>query len=418
MNLQVALLLIGLVIIAGIALSTYDKARVNRRFQETRKRSGSRIVGMAREALDKLDQTFRSGARLDINPGPLRKDGVRLLRPDEKNVPELPAPDSNFEFYESLEGFEQAASMQLESELNQLRDPDDPSGGDAPFVSRQRTMPDARIDFIINLPGAGPIRRDRALGVYKQNEYMLDKPRSIYGLRYIEGIWSSLDSDPDIMQYSDLSIALQLADRHGPVTESELNTFGQLGLKLADQLKRPCKHAMSYEQAVERASELDAFCKQYDAIAGINVVPENTASFNGPLMDKVLQQQGMKFGAMHIYHKKNDEAMGCRHMYSMANLFEPGTFDVGALERTPIRGLAFFMQIPCTWHAAEVFEDMINTARVVADALGGQVVDQDSRPLTAKGTEVILRQVRHMVQGMQEAGVAPGSETALRLFEA
>jgi hypothetical protein len=424
MDLQIALLLVGLVIVAVVALTSVDRARAARRLREQSKKSGAGIVRFAREVLTNTEGRLRPFSRLDVNPGPLNASDARALRSDAI-VPDLSAPtDEPVEadpFLKSLESIEQAAAFPLDVGFDQdLTSDDDIITADevSAASSGYSQMPSSVTDFIIDLPGKGPVRRDRALGIYKQNEYVLEKRRAIYGLRYVEGIWSNLDGDPETMQYSDLSLAIQLADRHGPIGESELNSFSQIGLKLADTLKRPCKHPLEFEEAMERAGALDAFCKQFDAIASIHVVPAEGAGFRGNKLDHAARKQGMYLGEMSIYHRKNPEAMGCRHMFSMANLYEPGTFDADELDNTMVRGVALFMQIPIATGPVEVFAEMVKAADELSSDLGGKMTDPDGKELDQNGINIITAQIREMADEMNRFNIPPGSETALRLFDA
>lgn len=424
MNLQIALLLVGLVIVALVVFSSVDRARAARRLKEQSKASGASIVKFAREMLTDTEGRLRPFSRLDVNPGPLSASDARALRSDTI-LPDLSAPSEAEQdmdpFLKSLESLEQAAAYQIDVGYDQdqvaddeiLLDDNEPQGGNGYW-----TRPNSVTDFIVNLPGKGPVKRDRALGIYKQNEYMLEKRRAIYGLRYLEGVWSNLNTDPETMQYSDLSMAIQLADRHGPIGESELTTFSQIGLKLADDLKRPCKHPLEFEEAMERAEALDAFCKQFDAIASIHVLPDEGAAFRGSKLDASARKQGLLLGDMKIYHRKNPEAEGCRHMFSMANLFEPGTFEAEELDNTMVRGVALFMQIPLATGPVEVFAQMVEAAKGLCNDLGGKMTDTDGKPLDRHGIDIISAQIREMSDEMNRFNIPPGSETALRLFDA
>ncbi|MDH5648590.1 MAG: cell division protein ZipA [Gammaproteobacteria bacterium] len=421
MTLQIALLLVGLVIVAVVVLSSFDKARVNKHFHEAQ-RGRAKIRRVTKDALALIDRTLRSASRLDINPGPLQQSKKRFLKSDAF-IPERKPKDADDSFYETLESFERVAAQPLDVDTSSATSWDNE---DSELISevhteprrpkKRQSMPDPQIDFIIDLPGKKPVSRDKALGIYKQHEYLLEKPRSIYGLKYVEGVWSNLDNDPETSQYSDLFLAIQLIDGKGPISESELNTFGQLGLKLADTLNRPSKLSMTFEQAIEKAKELSDLCDKCDAIANINVTAAEGTEFSGRDIEKSAQSRGMAFGEMNIFHKKNDEAQGCRHMFSMANLYEPGYFSPDEMDTLTARGLTLFMHIPCTHNPVAVFDDMVETARALSEDLGGAMVDQDGKVLTESGIKAIRHQIEDMEDAMEEWGIIPGSETALRLF--
>lgn len=421
MSLQFALLLIGLVVIAVVTMTSYDRARLAKRAKDL---TGQvRSSNFAQEALSILDKAFHPVSRLDFNPSPLTGAARRFIQ-GKDNIPVLTVDEDDAAFYEELELIEQAASMQIDVDLNPVSITED---ADSPKVDGNQSaaswdenisMPNKAIDFIIDLPGKGPTSRNRALGIYKQNEYMLNKPRRLYGLRYVEGVWCNVDNDPDTAQYSDLMLAIQLTDKSGPIDESEMNTFGQMGLKMADGLNRPSKMSSTFELALEQAEGLDKFCQQYDTIAGLNVIPNDPEGFSEIEVKKIAKKIGMQFGPMDIFHSKNDRAVGCRHMFSMANLFEPGTFQLNEEAPANVKGLTFFMQIPCVYAPAKTFDKMVEAAEVFSEKLNGKVSDQDNNELTSKGSLSIRRHIDYMASEMSKSGIIPGSEVALRLFNA
>ncbi len=416
MNLREALLLVGAAIVGGVVAGTYVKLRqplVPRRRRSGK--GGSHLVA-AEESAGPVTASVLKARRetagqygLDINPGPPVTSDARFLRPDD---PESAAGGSSpeLEQYEKLEAIESAALMPLDLSLNIGQSEHSGSG---PVRQKQ---PDEKTDFVIELPGAGPVSRNKALGVYKQNEYLLDKPHQIFGRGYLTKKWSNLESDQEYCQYSDVAVAIQLADCHGPASESEINRFVQMSLKLADLLQRPTKLSVTPEQAVEAALELDRFCEANDVLASVNILSNDPGGFSGRAISQAASSQGMQLGMMNIFHFKNDNPLGCRHLFSLANLYDPGSFDPDNLESTRTAGLTLFMNVPCAYQPAAVFEKMIQAARGICELLDGRLVDQDSRPLTDSGLKMIRTQIDRIATDMQGRGIIPGSEAAMRLF--
>ncbi len=320
MGLQGALLLIGAVIVVAVVVSTFDKVRLSRREQERKTRRSEGAAATADEA-DGADTGITGGQRtpyLDINPGPPLDLDKRSLKSDLEIAPASTNRDSPI--YRELESVEQIASKPLNLGPGAGRSRRSLVNGEVIdfqnlFPQAHEHGPNPQIDFIIYLPGSGPLLRDRALGIYRQNEYLLERPRQLCGLRYLVGRWSSLEQDADDAQYSDLALAMQLVDANGPTNESELNAFVQLGLKLADTFSRPMKLSLTIEQALARTQELQRVAEQYDVIASVNVIAESDGVFSGPAIAHAARQQGMDFGAMNIYHLKSDNAHGCRHLF-------------------------------------------------------------------------------------------------------
>ncbi len=414
MDLQLALLAAGLVVIVVVvAFSLYERKR--------RRRSGwmepdAGVAGVLRVRAPHVTVPSVT-LTLDINPTPDPAMERKSLKPDAPVSPEKP---NKFDaITEELEILEDVAQVPLNLGRAPARPDEKPS------------EPDEKIDFILSLPGENPVERDTALGIFKQHECRLEKPRRLYGKHYSAtapgvalpppsmesqgALWSELARDAQSTRYGDIALAIQLLDGRGPIDESELNTFSQLGLKLADALQRQTKLSLTFEAALTRAKELQVFSEAYDVIAGINIMARDKA-FSGRAIEQAANRAGLKFGARNIFHMKSDLSPGCRHLFSMANLFQPGVFNPEAWDSFETRGLALFMSVPCAHHPASVFVKMVTAAKVLCEALGGELQDQDKKPLSDKGLAIIRRQVEMIDERMAEYGVVPGSRTALRLF--
>jgi cell division protein ZipA len=403
MELQLALLLIGVIVIGVVALTAYERVRFSRRRLSARDSAPD-----APAVITHVRHPPASG--LDINPGPPHAPDNNFLKSDAaaSPVPEI-SPDATL--YEELNDFEQAALMPLDLSLG-LQDPD----ALAARGGNRQNMPDEKIDYVVTLPGKGPVIRDKALGIYKQNEYLLEKPRHIYGLGYKTGLWSNLETDPEHAQYRSIALSLQMVDTKGPIGESELNTFTQLALKLADTLHRPTKFSIPFEEALDKARELDEFCETNDVLASINILANGPTGFGGRAIDQAARQFVLQFGAMNIYHKKNDQALGCRHLFSLANLYQPGEFDPANLDRFRTQGLTLFMNVPCAYQPVRVYEQMVQTAKSLCEKLDGRLEDREHLPLTDQGLLVIRTQIERITAEMTNRGIIPGSATAMRLF--
>lgn len=404
MELQIALLLIGLIVIGVVALTAYERVRFSRR------RLAPETVAGHKTAPAAASRPAPASRRLDLNPAPPQGGGERFLRADAPvAAPALKTAEAVL--YEQINDFEQTALMPLDLSLG-LNDPEvvdiDPNAA--------QNMPDERIEFVVTLPGKGPVSRNQALGIYKQNEYLLEKPRHLYGLGFRTGLWSNLERDPEHAQYRSLALGIQMVDTKGPICESELNTFTQVALKLADAMQRPTKFSMPFETVLVQAKELDEFCDTNDVLASLNILAIGPTGFSGRMIDEAARLVGLQFGAMNIYHRKNDQALGCQHLFSLANLYKPGEFDPTKLERFRTQGLTLFMNVPCTYQPVRVFDQMVEVARVLCRRLEGRMEDNDRRPLTDQGLLVIRTQIERIVAEMTGKGIVPGSASAMRLF--
>jgi cell division protein ZipA len=117
----------------------------------------------------------------------------------------------------------------------------------------------------------------------------------------------------------------------------------------------------------------------------INVLAPREQPFTGPRLVDALRANGLRYGDMNIFHRLDQTTRA--HQYSVANIIEPGTFDMAEVDdfRTP--GVCFFMRLPGPEHPVEAFEDMHRVARDVAQRLGGELKDERRSVLTGQTVE-------------------------------
>lgn len=395
MNLQYALLFIGLVIIAVVALTAHGMFRPRR----------PRSRPEAHRGDFPEDATF-------ARPGPpdatRAEENEKVLRTDVEIVPRsIPREEI---LRREIQQLEEVATMPLKLATERRRP------GRPKTEPGRQYLADEKIDFVIHLPGTQPVARDVALGIFKQHEYKLNKARHLYGQQRQTARWSDLQRERSSTQYGDLTLAIRLVGPEGPVDESELTAFTEIGLQLADALQRPMKLPLSFEQGLARAGELRAFCDTFDVVAGIHVTPNAEAAFPGRAIEMATRHAGLELGARNIFHMKNEVAPGSRYLFSLANLHASSAFDPAAWDKFETSGLALFMSVPCVFQPGVAFDRMVTTAREIADALGGKLQDQNHRPLSDKGIAVIHHQIEEIEEKMRAFGIPAGSETALKLF--
>jgi cell division protein ZipA len=117
----------------------------------------------------------------------------------------------------------------------------------------------------------------------------------------------------------------------------------------------------------------------------INVVAPRGQHFEGPALVEGLRARGLRYGEMNIFHRV--EPMTRAVQYSVANVLEPGTFDMADIESFRSPGVCFFMQLPGPENPLEAFEDMLKAARNLALQLGGELKDEQRSVMTGQTVE-------------------------------
>ncbi len=137
------------------------------------------------------------------------------------------------------------------------------------------------------------------------------------------------------------------------------------------------------EAAIDEAEVEDEAVKEPEQqVLIMNVQAANNTEFDGEELINCLEQHGMIFGEMEIFHRHADLAGTGKVLFSAANMFNPGSFPLATIHQFTTPGITLFMTLPCYGEAEQNFKLMLQTAQQVADQLGGLVTDDKRNMMT------------------------------------
>lgn len=142
----------------------------------------------------------------------------------------------------------------------------------------------------------------------------------------------------------------------------------------------------SYEDAVAQAVG--------EKIVVLHVHAGEGMCFTADAVHDALQQVGVRLGQHEIFHRHVETRRGEEPMFSVASMVKPGTLDPSQPETLETPGLALFMQLPGPFDGLSGFEQMLETARRLADQLDGHLLDGKRCDLTAQSVEHIREDLR------------------------
>ncbi len=394
-ELRTALIIAGLVLFVVIAMISYDRYRLARiREQEAKLRELDP---------DWQEPTLVRREEIEINTALPAESGHTILSPEEDlDEPSLPLDVDEFD--------------------NELRDAQEVAhtpihGINIRAIEESNlTHGDIEIDFVARIPGKNVIKRDTALGLYRQYEYKLQKRCRVFGCSYPSKVWVDLEHESKVARFTHFGMTLQLADRDGAVTESELNQFSQMVLRFAEVFGRRFSFSMSFEDALERGKTIDELYKKYDALAILNVLARHGRGFCGVDIDRYARELGMDLNQRNFYQKRRASGVGSPMLFGLANLFGNGEFEPDNMDEFRTDGLTMFMNIPATSKPADAFHEMVVSAKALCERLEGKLVDQNRKAMTDQGLEKISQQIRKLELEMESQHIPPGGELAIRLF--
>ncbi|MDO9318842.1 MAG: cell division protein ZipA [Gammaproteobacteria bacterium] len=151
--------------------------------------------------------------------------------------------------------------------------------------------------------------------------------------------------------------------------------------------------AESKNPSKEQQPEADAV-PEYSEVLVINVVAKPEREFTGVDLLPVLLTSGLRFGDMSIFHRHIEADSRSPVLFSVANIVNPGTFDLNQINDFATRGLCFFMTLPNVANSMQAFDKMLDVAQQVRIALDGDLKDDNRSVMTAQTIEHYRQRVR------------------------
>ncbi|MDW6003425.1 cell division protein ZipA [Vibrio mangrovi] len=126
----------------------------------------------------------------------------------------------------------------------------------------------------------------------------------------------------------------------------------------------------------------------------LNVHCAGSEPFVGTKLFDSLQQNGLLYGEMDIYHRHADLSGTGKVLFSVANIMQPGTLKHDDPAEFTTKGISFFMTLPCYGDPEQNFKLMLKTAQQIADDLGGNVLDDQRLLMTPDKLAEYRRQIQ------------------------
>lgn len=359
-DLQISLLVIGAVVVAGVYLFNWFQER---RF---RRRLGEAFGDERRDVL--LEGAEPSGGRVEPQVSWTGADPLK----EAPVVRDSQAPPA-------------AAAA----------DPPLPFDSDAEYVAvidGVAAIPQAALDEVLN--------RLAACG----------KPCRGAVLRSSAGAWQeAVRGGGD--HYLKAAFALQLVNRAGSVSAAQLAMFCDAIRNCAARISAVAT-CPDTQEALKRARELDAFCSEVDIAIGVNIVAADDQSFTGQRIRSLAEAAGFKLEPDGLFHFRNDER---QTLFTIDN-HEPAPFFPEQVNRITTKGVTLLLDVPRVADGPAALDRMLELGRGLARALGGRLVDDNRVPLNEAGIGRIREQLADISSRMTAFGIEAGGARALRLF--
>lgn len=275
---------------------------------------------------------------------------------------------------------------------------------DTPVGDAPGPIVSERIDTIAVILADDPVTREQ-LGPFLDALQDHTTPVNVEGIENEQ--WLPLEESTR-GSWREIRAGLQLASRSGPVNEEEIASFNARVAEFAASV-----NAVSQREApavaAQRAMELDRFCAEADIEVALNVVGQFGATFAMARVKQIALEHGLSetgSGALVAFGRDGHPEFVVRH-FDRAGSQSDSSYATG---------LTLALDVPHVAESTAAFAEMVQLAEAYVAALGGELVDDNRKPLTAAGLAAIGRSVEEVARAMQASGIPAGGALARRLF--
>ena len=266
-----------------------------------------------------------------------------------------------------------------------------------------------QFDSIVHLVPQSPLT-SATLDPFWKRRFDFGKSVVVCGLNAANKSWERLIPDSPQL-YNEFKLALQLADRSGPVSELRLKEFQSALRGIATQIQAKID-MHSAEDVFARALELDKFCVEVDHLIGLNLLPGNDRKIFGSEIARIANARRLSLQSDGAFYLTDNNGCTLCKMCDMENR----PFQHHTLNQLRFRGLTLLLDVPRVAQPVAQFDIMVQLARTLSDDFHAALVDDHGVALGAEALAQIRAQVGNVENRILAGGVTPGSTQALRLF--
>lgn len=379
-DLQISLIIIGVVVIAGVVVfNQIQQARYHRKVRDAFRNEHDDVLLSEHKPLVKNER---------IEP---QFNEEMLPPPVDEIAPVVPPVSQPKTTATTAEAFEQEAP-----------------------ASAQPTQFDNKIHYIVEIRAHAPIPHEKLMDLLQQ-KFDFGKPVHWYGQAQEGPAWEeiTLENAGSHGSYGRLTGCLQLADRSGPVSEINLSRFRDMVEDFAAQVMAEAD-CPEITKVHDQAVLLDRFCADVDVIVGVNIISKDGGAFVGTKIRALAEASGFRLESEGVFKYRDSETNNV--LFSLAN-FESAPFSPSNMRTLATHGVTFLLDVPRVANGEKVFDQMAHIAKLFSSTLNGILVDDNRVPLSDNAVTRSRQKVAHIQSIMATRDIPAGSEAALKLFD-
>ena len=129
-----------------------------------------------------------------------------------------------------------------------------------------------------------------------------------------------------------------------------------------------------------------------ERVVSLRLVPGEGERLDAERTVRALREAGLQHGPYEIFHYCEDRNVP-ESGFSVANLVEPGSFDLSNIPGTALPGITFFMVLPGSRDPVERFDKMIGIARDLRQSLDARLLDELGNSWSIQGERYLREEL-------------------------
>ena len=134
--------------------------------------------------------------------------------------------------------------------------------------------------------------------------------------------------------------------------------------------------------------------QDFDKIVSLYVAARAGQTLRGEDIVVAAEKTGLTFGHMNVFHRLVENHPERGPIFSMANIMQPGSFDMATIRELETPAIAFFLTLPAPITALEAWEKLLPNVERMAELLNGVVLDDSRNTLGRQRIQHIREELR------------------------
>ena len=274
----------------------------------------------------------------------------------------------------------------------------------------------SQVDYWVKYSGDKDVGRESVLAQFRELANGISKSCQVYGLKIPEKTWRPIQFEAEDARFGDLVVTIQLVDQNGPITQDDLARFSHLTKNLSEGIGRKYTLMAPLESALLQGQSISDFVNYYESVFVINVRPVQSEYFDGTTIVRCATQLGLDQSPKNYFVRNKSVGKGKVSLYYLANMSDTGEFDFENMKEMRIKGVTFFTKPAVNRSPGAVFSEMVDTAKAFAARAKGEAISPGRENLSQDEVDDIRQSIEKVASEMEEFGIAPGNEEAMRIF--